>query len=82
MRVVNIHEAKTHFSRLVDAAARGETVVIARAGKPLARLTALDQPAPVGNRRIGFLRDQIAVPDDFGGMDAEATAALFTGETS
>ncbi|MFL5256493.1 MAG: type II toxin-antitoxin system Phd/YefM family antitoxin [Rhodopila sp.] len=82
MRTVNIHEAKTHFSRLVEAAANGETVVIARAGKPLAKLTALDQPAAGTRRRIGFMRGQITVPDDFDTMGAADIVAMFNGESS
>jgi prevent-host-death family protein len=80
MRTVNIHEAKTHFSRLVELAASGETVVIAKAGKPLAKLTALDQPAQGGRRRLGFMRGQITVPDDFDTLGAAEIAAMFNGE--
>lgn len=57
----NIHEAKTQFSRLVDAAAAGEDVVIARAGKPAVRLVALPAPA----RRFGLLKGQVRVSEDF-----------------
>ncbi|PPQ39503.1 type II toxin-antitoxin system Phd/YefM family antitoxin [Rhodopila globiformis] len=82
MRTVNIHEAKTHFSQLVEAAANGETVIIARAGKPLARLTALEQPAAGGQRRLGFMRGQVTVPDDFDTLGAAEIAAMFHGESS
>jgi prevent-host-death family protein len=75
MLTVNIHEAKTHLSKLVDRAASGETVVIARAGKPLVRVSALDAPAEP--RRLGFLAGEIEVPDDFDDMGAEEIAALF-----
>jgi prevent-host-death family protein len=75
MVTVNIHEAKTHLSKLVDRVANGETVVIARAGKPLVRVSALDAPAEP--RRLGFLTGEIAVPDDFDDMGAEEIAALF-----
>jgi prevent-host-death family protein len=44
-RIVNVHEAKTHFSRLIDAAHTGETIVVAKGGKPWARLVPLEQPA-------------------------------------
>jgi prevent-host-death family protein len=71
---VNIHEAKTHLSKLVDRAASGETVVIAKAGKPLVRVSALD--APVEPRRLGFLAGEVATPDDFNEMGAEEIAAL------
>ncbi len=63
MKQVNLYEAKTQLSKLVEAAAAGEDVIIARAGKPVARLSALERP--VGKRRIGILDGQISVPDDF-----------------
>lgn len=60
---VNIYDAKTQLSRLVDQAANGEDVVIARAGKPVARLTRI-APQPK-KRRLGVLDGQFKVPDDF-----------------
>jgi prevent-host-death family protein len=72
---VNIHEAKTHLSKLVERAAGGETVVIAKAGKPLVRLSAL--AAPAEPRRLGFLAGEIEVPEDFNELGAEEIAALF-----
>ncbi len=63
MRTVNIHAAKTHLSRLVDDAAQGEEIVIAKAGKPVARLVALTDPRPP--RRLGGLRGKIKIPEDF-----------------
>lgn len=75
MTTVNIHEAKTQLSRLVDRAAKGESFVIARAGKPLVRVAALDAPAKP--RRLGFLKGEIEVPDDFDRMSAREIAALF-----
>jgi antitoxin (DNA-binding transcriptional repressor) of toxin-antitoxin stability system len=75
---VNIHEAKTHLSKLVDRAASGETVVIAKAGKPLVRVSALG--APVEPRRLGFLAGEVSVPDDFDHMGSEAIVALFGAE--
>ena len=64
MRTVNMHEAKTHLSRLVDAAAKGEPFVIARAGKPLVKVVAIE-PAPAKPpRRLGGLAGQFKVPDD------------------
>ncbi len=68
MRIINIHQAKTHLSRLVDQAANGEAFVIAKAGKPMAKVVALDTPAAHMVRRIGFMAGQIAVPDDFDQM--------------
>lgn len=77
MITVNIHEAKTHLSRLVDQAVKGEAFVIAKAGKPLVKVTALD--APRAPRRLGFLAGEIAVPDDFDRMGEVEIAALFGG---
>ena len=63
MTTVNIHEAKTHFSRLVDEAASGAEIIIAKAGKPVAKLVPLD--APRGGIRLGLLEGKYQVPDDF-----------------
>lgn len=75
MTTVNIHEAKTHLSKLVERAARGESFVIARAGKPLVKVAALD--APSAPQRLGFLAGEIAVPDDFDRMGEQEISALF-----
>lgn len=80
MPTVNIHEAKTHLSRLIDQAAKGESFIIAKAGKPLVQVTALDTPAPGQSRRLGFLAGQIAVPDDFDRMGEADIARLFGAE--
>ena len=68
MRTVNIHEAKTHLSRLVKAAAAGEPFVIARRGKPVVKVVALTAPEDGATRRIGFLAGSISVPEDFDSM--------------
>jgi prevent-host-death family protein len=75
MVTVNIHAAKTQLSKLVDQAAKGEPFVIAKAGKPLVKVTALD--APSTRKRLGFLRGEIAVPDDFDRMGEVEIEALF-----
>ncbi len=75
MVTVNIHEAKTHLSRLIERAAKGEPVVIAKAGKPLVRMTAIE--APGAPRRLGFMAGEIAVPDDFDRMGQAEVEALF-----
>jgi prevent-host-death family protein len=80
MKTVNIHEAKTHLSRLVDQAAKGESFVIAKAGKPLVKVTALDAPTATQVRRLGFLAGEVDVPDDFDRMGNEETARLFEGD--
>jgi prevent-host-death family protein len=79
MLTVNIHEAKTHLSRLVEQAARGESFVIAKAGKPLVKVTALSAPTAGQMRRLGFLAGEISVPDDFDGMGREEIEHLFVG---
>lgn len=80
MHTVNIHEAKTQLSRLVDEAAKGESFIIAKAGKPLVKVTALDAPTGPDRQRLGFLAGRIAVPDDFDSMGASAIEQMFAGE--
>ena len=63
MQTMNIHEAKTNFSKLIEAVIEGEEVVIARAGKPVAHLVAIKAKAPV--RRAGALKGKIRMADDF-----------------
>ncbi|HVV92404.1 MAG TPA: type II toxin-antitoxin system prevent-host-death family antitoxin [Hyphomicrobiales bacterium] len=77
MRQINIHEAKTNLSRLVEEAARGEPFIIAKAGKPIAKVVPLDAEAPRQKRRIGFLAGQIQVPDDFDHMGEKEIAEMF-----
>ena len=77
MRTVNIHEAKTHLSRLVEQAAKGEPFVIAKAGKPMVKVTALTAPDAKGVRRLGFMAGQITVPDDFDSMGRQEIERLF-----
>jgi prevent-host-death family protein len=72
---VNIHEAKTHLSRLVEQAAAGKEFIIAKAGKPLARLMPL--AVPVRTKNLGLLKGKLEVPDDFNAPLSEATLALF-----
>jgi len=62
-KIINIHEAKTHLSRIVDDVAAGAEVIIAKAGKPMARLSPLG--AAVKGKRLGLLKGKIKVPDDF-----------------
>jgi len=64
MKTVNIHEAKTHLSRLVEEAAHGESFVIAKAGKPMVQVTKLDAVKPAKTRRLGLLQGMFVVPDD------------------
>jgi prevent-host-death family protein len=77
MLTVNIHEAKTHLSSLIDRAAKGEPFIIAKAGKPLVKVVALDAPEPGQVRRVGFMAGQIEVPDDFDRMRGAEIEQLF-----
>jgi len=79
MRTVNIHEAKTHLSRLVDEAAKGEAFVIAKAGKAVVKVTALDTPTGAEICRLGFLAGEISVPEDFDRMGSAEISQLFGG---
>ena len=76
MKTVNMHDAKTNLSRLVAAAVAGEPFIIARAGKPLVKVEALEQPeAPEG--QFDFLAGKFEVPDDFDTMFEDEIAEMF-----
>jgi len=77
MTTVNIHEAKTHLSRLVDEVAAGAEIIIAKAGKPMARLAPI--AAPVRKKRLGLLKGKFKVPDDFNAPLEDETLAAFEG---
>jgi prevent-host-death family protein len=78
MATLNVHAAKTQLSRLIDRAARGEDIVIARGGKPVARLTAL---APVSPRRPGLLKGRLRMAADFDApLPANTLAAFVSGD--
>jgi prevent-host-death family protein len=80
METVNIHEAKTQLSRLVAKAAGGEPFIIAKAGKPMVKVTAVDAPEAKPVKRVGFLAGQIKVPDDFDRMFEDEIAQMFYGD--
>ena len=112
MDTLNIHAAKTHLSKLVERVERGESFIIARAGKPVARLLPLDasdqaagspwrgvedssasapfrhspaearpaDPARKPRRRLGFLKGQMTIPDDFNEMGREEIERMFNGD--
>ena len=80
MRTVNMHEAKTHLSRLVRDAANGEPFIIARAGKPVVKVISVDTQDTDIERRIGFLDGQFSIPDDFDQMGSAVIEKLFEGE--
>ncbi len=77
MGMVNIHAAKTHLSRLVDQAAAGEEIVIARAGKPVARLVPLEALKP--KRILGLGKGVFDIPDDFDAPLPDDILAVFEG---
>jgi prevent-host-death family protein len=78
MTTVNVHEAKTHFSRLLERVHAGEDIVIAKAGRPIARLVPYRQTQ--GKRKLGLMAGQFTVPEDFDRMGADEIHALFAGE--
>ena len=80
MQTYNIHDAKTQLSKLVEMAAKGESFVIAKAGKPMVKVIALDAPESSQMKRFGFMAGQIRVPDDFNTMGAGKIKELFEGE--
>ena len=74
---VNVHEAKTHFSKLLERVALGEEIIIAKAGKPVAKLVALEQPK---TRIFGSAKGEFVVPDDFNEADTEIEKLFYEGE--
>ena len=78
-RTVNISQARAQLSRLVDRASKGERFIIAKAGKPLVKVTAVDDPVPVPVRRLGFMAGQITVPEDFDVMGRSDIERVFEG---
>jgi prevent-host-death family protein len=79
MKTVNIREAKTHLSRLLEAAAKGESFIISKAGKPLVKVVAIAAPAAPKVRRLGFLEGCMKVPADFDRMGQKEIARSFRG---
>lgn len=77
MKTVNIHEAKTHLSRLIERAAQGESFIIAKAGKPLVKVIPLSATETGAPQRLGFLAGEFNVPDDFDTMGQEEIARMF-----
>lgn len=80
MRKVNIHEAKTHLSRLVEQAAKGEPFIIAKAGRPLVKVVPVSEDEARPQRRIGFMKGEFTVPEDFNEMGAAEIERLFYGD--
>jgi prevent-host-death family protein len=80
VQIFNIHEAKTQLSRLVEQAAKGEAFVIAKAGRPMVKVVALEAPEASQVRRRGFMAGQITVSDDFDHMGKVEIEQLFGGK--
>jgi prevent-host-death family protein len=80
LKVVNIHEAKTHLSRLVEEAVNGESFIIAKAGKPMVKVIRLDAEAEMPKRRLGFLKGKMTVPDDIKTMFQDEIEEMFYGK--
>lgn len=81
MRTINIQEVKTNLSRLIEKAVSGEPFIIAKAGKPLVKVSRLGPVGETRMKRLGFMNGQITVPDDFDRMGGEAIERLFEGNT-
>ena len=80
MQTVNIHEAKTHLSRLVERASKGESFIIAKAGRPMVRVVPIEPEVPHVPQRLGFMKGKMSIPDDFDTMYADDIARMFNGE--
>ena len=79
MLTVNIHDAKTQLSKLVEQAAQGESFIIAKAGKPMVKVIALEHAAAGTANRLGFMMGEFSVPDDFDQMGGGEIENLFAG---
>lgn len=82
MRTVNVHEAKTHLSRLLGEVAEGETVVIAKSGRPVAKLVPIGAAEARPPQRLGFMAGRYSVPDDFDEMGRAEIEKLFAGDAA
>jgi prevent-host-death family protein len=79
MESVNIHEAKTRLSQLIARAQEGEAFIIAKAGKPVVRVSAIESPQSGKQKKLGFLAGQFSVPEDFDRMAEQEIADMFGG---
>ncbi|WP_435549226.1 type II toxin-antitoxin system Phd/YefM family antitoxin [Desulfobacterium sp. N47] len=82
MLTINIREAKTHLSRLVDEAAKGNVFIIAKAGKPMVKVLPLSEGELQEAEKLGFMSGEISVPDDFDSLAATEMIQLFEGRPS
>ena len=79
MQTVNIHEAKTQLSRLLEEAVKGDPFIIAKAGKPLVMVSRLDTPTSGEIKRIGFMSGGFTIPDDFDQLGSDEITTMFGG---
>jgi prevent-host-death family protein len=79
LETINIHEAKTHLSRLIEKAAKGEAFIIAKAGKPMVKVVPIEDVEIPKKRRIGFMKGEIVAPEDFDTMMADEIEEMFYG---
>jgi prevent-host-death family protein len=82
MLTVNIHDAKTQLSRLVEQAAQGEAFIIVKAGTPMVKVIPLDPAATGTANRLGFMTGEFSVPEDFDQMGGDEIEGLFTGHVA
>ena len=82
MLTVDIREAKTQLSRLVERAARGEAFIIAKAGKPMVKVVSLGKTKTEARSRLGFMAGECSVPDDFDRMGSDEIARIFKGKAA
>ena len=77
METVNIHDAKSRLSKLLEGVSQGRPFIIAKAGKPIARVVGIDAPEPEDVKRLGFLAGHLSVPDDFDRMGEQEIRSQF-----
>lgn len=78
MQIVNIHDAKSNLSRLIEKTSKGEEIIIAKAGKPVAKLSAYkEKPKP---RKMGLWKGKISIPDNFNDEDEEINKLFYEGQ--
>lgn len=77
MQTVSIHEARTNLFQLLEQVQQGKPFIIAKAGKPIARVVAIDRPEAIPKKRLGFLAGQIQIPEDFDRMGEKEIFSMF-----
>jgi len=77
MQTLDIREVPTQLSKLIEQAVQGDAFIIAKAGKPLVKVTRLDVPSAGRVKRLGFMAGQISVPDDFNRMGSKTVERIF-----